>query len=80
MRNNIPFYLIVLTISPFQLIAQSGNSSYENLIALFKEWRAFEKPPLLNGAPDYTKVTFEKRCLEFKGSWEMTGVQSYLGQ
>ncbi len=27
---------------------------YEDLLALFEDWRAFEEPPLLDGAPDYT--------------------------
>lgn len=43
---------------------QSKNYStndYSDLVALFKEWRTFEKPPLLNGAPDYTVESFEKR-------------------
>lgn len=60
------FLITVLAVSPIQLISQQENDSYENLVALFKEWRAFENPPLLNGAPDYTKETFEKRGPEFK--------------
>ncbi|MFM8742102.1 MAG: hypothetical protein ACKODM_02080, partial [Cytophagales bacterium] len=36
------------------------------MVSLFKEWRAFEKPPLRQGVPDYTKTTFEKRMPEFK--------------
>ena len=39
---------------------------YEDLVSLFKEWRTFETPPQLNGAPDYTASTFEKRWPEFK--------------
>jgi len=42
------------------------TTSYDDLVALFKSWRTFEKPPLLDGAPDYTKATFEKRWPEFK--------------
>ncbi len=42
------------------------KSSYEDLIALFKEWRAFEAPPMQDGAPDYTALTFEKRLPAFK--------------
>ena len=41
------------------------KSSYADLVALFKEWRAFEKPPLKNGAPDYTQSTFEERHPQF---------------
>jgi len=41
-------------------------AEYSDLVALFKEWRTFENPPLLDGAPDYRKATFEKRIPEFK--------------
>ncbi len=44
----------------------SVSNNYEDLTALFKEWRKFETPPLRNGAPDYTAETFEKRWPEFK--------------
>jgi hypothetical protein len=37
-----------------------------DLVALFKAWRTFENPPLLDGAPDYTAETFEKRWPRFK--------------
>ena len=30
------------------------SSRYEDLIALFTEWRAFQQPKLVNGVPDYT--------------------------
>ncbi|MEQ8809142.1 MAG: hypothetical protein RIE59_08765 [Imperialibacter sp.] len=39
---------------------------YDDLVALFKEWRSFETPPLKDGAPDYTASTFEKRWTEFE--------------
>jgi hypothetical protein len=42
------------------------TNDYQSLVTLFKEWRAFENPPLREGAPDYTAVTFEKRLPEFK--------------
>jgi len=41
-------------------------NTYENLTTLFQKWRTFETPPLLEGAPDYTKATFEKRWPAFK--------------
>ena len=31
-----------------------GAGSYADLTALFEDWRAFEQPPLRDGAPDYT--------------------------
>ncbi|MBO0341045.1 hypothetical protein [Flagellimonas profundi] len=42
------------------------TNDYQDLVALFKEWRTFENPPLLNGAPDYRAETFEKRWPKFK--------------
>ena len=42
------------------------SNDYGDLVALFKEWRTFENPPLLDGAPDYTAETFEKRWPRFK--------------
>jgi hypothetical protein len=42
------------------------SNDYEDLVALFKDWRTFEKPPLLDGAPDYTVESFEKRWPRFK--------------
>jgi len=44
----------------------SSESEYQNLVLLFKDWRAFEMPPVLDGAPDYTAKTFEKRWREFE--------------
>ena len=42
------------------------SSDYTSLVSLFKEWRAFENPPLRSGAPDYTVATFNKRLPGFK--------------
>jgi hypothetical protein len=36
-------------------------------VALFEEWREFEHPPMVNGAPDYTAATFATRHEELKG-------------
>jgi hypothetical protein len=46
--------------------ANSASGKYQDLVALFKEWRSFETPPLRDGAPDYTAETFTKRLPEFK--------------
>jgi len=29
------------------------SNEYQDLADLFKDWRTFENPPLLDGAPDY---------------------------
>lgn len=42
------------------------STSYDDLVTLFKEWRAFETPPMREGAPDYTAATFEQRWPTFK--------------
>ena len=47
------------------LRAQDG-AQYQDLVGLFKEWRDFETPPTLNGAPDYTKKRFNKDRGAFK--------------
>jgi uncharacterized protein (DUF885 family) len=35
-------------------IAQQRSSSYQDLVALFTEWRAFQQPKLQEGVPDYS--------------------------
>ena len=45
---------------------QFTTSNYEDLVELFKEWRTFENPPKLDGAPDYRKETFDARWSGFK--------------
>jgi hypothetical protein len=43
------------------LATPAGASDYQALVDLFADWRAFERPPLLEGAPDYTRERFELR-------------------
>lgn len=43
---------------------QVVKDGYEALVGLFREWRTFERPPLRDGAPDYTAATFERRHAE----------------
>jgi hypothetical protein len=58
--------IILVFFLSADLRAQDKQSvDYQQLTELFKEWRTFEKPPLREGAPDYTAVTFEKRWSEF---------------
>lgn len=46
--------------------AKKQMAAYSDLTLLFKEWRTFENPPKLDGAPDYRKETFDSRIPEFK--------------
>ena len=38
-----------------------AQSNYDDLLLLFSDWRTFESPPLLEGAPDYTAAQFTAR-------------------
>jgi len=42
----------------------NGTGSYQDLVSLFAQWRAFEVPPVRNGAPDYTAATAARRLAE----------------
>jgi hypothetical protein len=52
---------LLLAASP----AMSANAEYNELLTLFSDWRSFESPPLLHGAPDYTSARFDERQDEF---------------
>ena len=43
------------------LAAPAGADDHATLVSLFADWRAFERPPLLEGAPDYTPERFAQR-------------------
>src|SRR5687767_288082 len=45
---------------------QGPSSSFATLTRLFTEWRAFERPALREGAPDYTAVTMARKHNELK--------------
>ena len=66
--SNLIFSLIVLFGCQPSEDAPPIKSSkdYRDLVALFQDWREFEKPPTLDGAPDYTAETFASRWPEFK--------------
>ena len=63
-KHSIQLFSLVifffLTVS-----AQKNDQNSSKLQNLFKEWRSFEIPPIVNGAPDYKKITFDKRFSEF---------------
>jgi len=44
--------------------ATAQSSSYDQLVDLFEDWRAFERPPMRDGAPDYTAERFERSYAE----------------
>jgi len=46
--------------------APAVAGSYEDLLALFAEWTAFERPPMKDGAPDYGPAATARRAAELK--------------
>jgi len=58
--------LVVLTMAG--TAAKAGTSGHAALVELFEEWRAFERPTLLDGAPDYTEASLAR---------QLAGLQDY---
>jgi hypothetical protein len=52
--------IIATTFISITTSAQKTNA-YNSLVKLYKTWRSFEQPPLRNGAPDYSQISFTKR-------------------
>ncbi len=44
--------------------ARAASDDYAGLLALFQDWRAFERPSLREGAPDYTAQTLERKATQ----------------
>ncbi len=68
------FWLIgLLSLPACQCPAQTAtaptetSADYSDLLALHKKWRNFERPPLRDGAPDYTAETFATRYEQYLG-------------
>mgnify|MGYP001813999318 CR=1 FL=1 len=58
-----PILVLVLMATAIPLPAVAADS-HDDLVRLFEAWRAFETPPLVNGAPDYTEKTSVTRAAE----------------
>jgi hypothetical protein len=48
------------------LAGPAGAGDYQDLATLYQDWRAFERPPMLDGAPDYTREQFAQRQPRFE--------------
>ena len=53
-------FLLVSNVRLEVVIPNIEPSNYQTLLNLFNEWRIFERPPILNGAPDYSKERFNR--------------------
>lgn len=79
-KLQFPFYSLLFFLFLIACDSNSGNGEetatrsasvvkfkdISELESLFAEWREFERPPFLNGAPDYTEAGFEGRAEAFK--------------
>lgn len=54
----------LMLMAAFQV--QSAEKSYDDLLQLFDDWREFESPPLLDGAPNYTRERFAAALPEYR--------------
>jgi len=69
MRSARIFIAVILMSVPVGFAAATESvdmaTSYDDLLVLFADWREFESPPLLDGAPDYTAKQFAARREDF---------------
>ncbi len=75
-RCGMRWPVLVVAVAAFGVPATSGAAEaaqappvtgYPELLALFADWRAFEKPPLRDGAHDFTAATVARRHAELAG-------------
>jgi hypothetical protein len=71
-RRRAYLLALALALGAAQPLAAQG-ATYQDLVTLFREWREFEQPPQLAGAPaytpDYTAATSARRLAELAG-WQ----------
>ncbi len=63
--SRLLLFLFVLMPGVMQSALGQNSSGHDELLQLFAEWREFESPPLLDGAPDYTAGGFAARYESF---------------
>lgn len=64
MKNLRLFVLFVLLIGAS--VGHASSKGIQSLDTFFTQWRSFETPAIVNGAPDYTQASFDKRQKKFK--------------
>ena len=64
--STLTLAIIVTAASSCTADKSNSGGGYEDLLALFEDWREFEQPPLRDGAPDYTAERFEAAYKELK--------------
>jgi len=64
MKQSLLFFLLIGLFACEQPVNQEitfSSNSYDDLVALFKGWRATETPEFFEGAPDYRKNSMKTR-------------------
>jgi hypothetical protein len=59
-------FSLALGIGAFGATGEPPGSAYQDLVGLFEEFRAFERPALKDGAPDYTAATLAEKHRRLK--------------
>jgi hypothetical protein len=62
-KSSVRLALLAALCLPMAGMAQG---SHEDLLDLFADWRTFERPPVQDGAPDYTADTFDRRRGDYR--------------
>ena len=62
--------LVAMSITSCGNAQNPSPDSYDSLVRLFEDWREFERPPMRDGAPDYTAERFEAAYGELPGYFE----------
>jgi len=60
------FLVVVVSIAGLSTLngTPAAPGRYEDLVILFSEWRAFQRPKLIDGAPDYTAAAMDRQRQE----------------
>ena len=61
-----PLALAIILVAATGLAADQSRGSYDELVKLFNEFIAFERPTLREGVPDYTAVTRVQRLARLR--------------
>ena len=58
------FLLVQVAPDPVDSVAAAGPDSHADLVNLFDEWRAFERPEFVDGVPDYSAAAMARQQQE----------------
>ena len=57
-------FLVALSLETEAQVDRVSTASHADLVTLFVEWRAFERPPFVNGVPDYSAASMARQYRE----------------